>query len=75
MTDWDHPTFKCTRFNINTPQWYQYSWERDSKKSGVLRAKADLDGDGAVDSAFELKITCDDDDSCDPGQIEDRSKS
>lgn len=72
--DWDHPTFECAHFRMTTPQYFQYWWERTSKRAGMLYAKADLDGDGTVDAEYELPITCDKDGRCDSGTLVDHGK-
>lgn len=56
--DWMHPAFVQAKFESEGPQWFQVQWERTSKLTGVARARADLDGDGAVDLTFELDVTC-----------------
>ena len=56
--DWDQPAWKCMGFQMRDPQYFQYQWERSSDTTGVLRARADLDGDGAAEITLELPVSC-----------------
>jgi hypothetical protein len=56
--DWGDPAFKCLKFSMSEPQYFQYQWVLKSPTSGVARAVADLDGDGKPDSTIELDVTC-----------------
>ena len=55
--DWSG-TWQLIRFSMSTPQCFQYQWERTSATQGVVRAVADLDGDGKIDTRYELPIGC-----------------
>jgi len=57
-TDWSGPGWRELKFDISTPQYFQYQWERTSATSGVARATCDLDGDGKADVTFEVPVTC-----------------
>ena len=57
-SEWSEPAHTCAGFSLSTPQYFQYGWEQRSESLGVARATADLTGDGAADSEFELDVTC-----------------
>jgi hypothetical protein len=57
-SDWSEPAHTCAGFSLSTPQYFQYGWEQRSESAGQARATADLNGDGAADSEFELEVTC-----------------
>lgn len=57
-TDWDDPSFKCMKFSMLDPQYFQYQWVSKGPTSGTARAVADLNGDGTPDSTLELDVTC-----------------
>jgi type IV pilus assembly protein PilA len=57
-SDWNEPAHVCARFSLSTPQYFQYGWEQRSEALGVARATADMTGDGAIDTEFELEVTC-----------------
>jgi len=57
--DWaDDPTLSCTGFSMSGAQYFQYQWVLDSPNSGHVQASADLDGDGAIESHFRLRVDC-----------------
>ena len=58
LTDWSDPAFACAKFAVVGPQYFQYQWERLSPSGGVVRAVADLDGDG-VEMRFAVTVACD----------------
>ncbi len=57
-SDWAEPAHTCAGFALSSPQYFQYSWEQRSDSAGVVRATADLTGDGVADADFELDVTC-----------------
>lgn len=57
-SDWADPAFKAAHFQLTTPQYFQYAWERKTPTQGTARARADFDGDGKVDVTIELDVTC-----------------
>jgi hypothetical protein len=57
-TDWDDEAFKCSRFSMSEPQFFQYQWERQTPTSGAVRARADFDGDGKADVDLSLPVQC-----------------
>jgi hypothetical protein len=57
-SDWDSPSFKCMKFALSEPQYFQVQWVLKSPTSGTARAVADLDGDGTPDSVIEKDVTC-----------------
>jgi hypothetical protein len=58
LADWTDPAFACAKFAVAGPQYFQYQWERSSSGRGVVRATADLDGDG-VETRFTVAVICD----------------
>lgn len=58
LADWSDPAFACAKFAVVGPQYFQYQWERLSPSRGVVKATADLDGDG-VETRFSVAVTCD----------------
>lgn len=56
--DWADPAFKAAHFQLTTPQYFQYVWERKTPTQGTARARADFDGDGKVDVTIEADVTC-----------------
>jgi type IV pilus assembly protein PilA len=53
-TEWaNDPGFSCLRFEMTTPQYYQYDYSRVGS-SFTAAARGDLDGDGIL-STFETK--------------------
>lgn len=56
--DWSEAAHICGGFRLSAPQYFQYSWELRAPTDGMLHARADLDGDGVVDSALDLAVTC-----------------
>jgi hypothetical protein len=58
-SDWSDPAFMCARFSLSEPQFFQYQWILVTPgELGTVRAEADLNGDGAVDVAFEQDVSC-----------------
>ena len=57
-TDWDAPAYKCAHFSMTMPQYYRYQWVRTSATEGNVLGEADLDGDGKVDDAITVHLTC-----------------
>jgi hypothetical protein len=58
-SDWQDEAFTCSGFHLDWAQHFQYRWEcTDAKKSGVVSAEADLDGDGSVDQTITMKVVC-----------------
>jgi hypothetical protein len=56
--DWSEPAHKCAGFSLSEPQYFQYQWELRSANEGVVKAIADLDGDGIMDSVLGVGIVC-----------------
>jgi hypothetical protein len=59
-TDWNDTAFACAGFHMLRPQHFVYQWRRDDggAEQGAVDAKADLDGDGAVDHELRLRVRC-----------------
>jgi hypothetical protein len=58
-SDWaGQEVFQCAKFSMDMPQYFQYQWIKNSETEGVIRAVADLDGDGTIDQRVEATITC-----------------
>jgi len=68
-SDWTSPAFTCAKFSMSAPQYFQYQWEKVSTTTGVVRARADLDGDGVVDVNLEMEVRCTATRSCTPGAL------
>lgn len=68
-SDWADPAFKAARFEITSPQYFQYVWERTTTTQGTARARADFDGDGKVDVTIELDVTCPSAGACTVGTL------
>lgn len=59
VTDWNDAAFACAGFHMLRPQHFLYQWQRDDgAERGTVDAKADLDGDGAVDHEVRLRVRC-----------------
>ena len=52
------PTLSCSGFSMSGAQYFQYQWVLDTPNSGSVQASADLDGDGAIESHFRLRVDC-----------------
>ena len=52
------PTLSCSGFSMSGAQYFQYQWVLDTPTSGSVQASADLDGDGAIESQFRLRVDC-----------------
>ena len=50
--------FRCAGFSMREPQYFRYEWLRESDAAGVVRAEADLDGDGAAEIRLEHEVVC-----------------
>jgi type IV pilus assembly protein PilA len=57
-SDWASPGWDCIKFQMSTPQYFQYQWVRSSPTEGMVRAQCDLDGDFRADVTFEVPVTC-----------------
>jgi hypothetical protein len=57
-SDWNDEAFRCARFQLVGQQQFQYQWERQSLTTGVARARADFDGDGAPDINLSMSVRC-----------------
>ena len=56
--EWSHQAFRCGGFSMREPQYFRYEWLRESDAAGVVRAEADLDGDGAAEIRLEHEVVC-----------------
>jgi len=68
-SDWTSPAFTCAKFSMTTPQYFQYQWERVSAQSGVVHARADLDGDGVAEVNIEVPVRCSATGECEAGGL------
>ncbi len=57
-SEWRTPGWDCIKFEMSTPQYFQYQWVRTSATAGVVRGVADLDGDGVPEVQLESEVTC-----------------
>jgi type IV pilus assembly protein PilA len=57
-SDWASPGWDCIKFQMNTPQYFQYQWVRNSPTEGTVRGLCDLDGNHQPDVTFEVPVTC-----------------
>jgi hypothetical protein len=64
-SDWDDAAYRCADFRLLEPQPFQLQWVLNEKpksdwatSQGVVRAEADLDGDGKVDHVVETEVAC-----------------
>jgi hypothetical protein len=55
--DWSG-TWHDIHYSMPDPQYFQYHWQRTSAAQGVVRAVADLNGDGSADAQLELSVQC-----------------
>ena len=56
--DWSAPAYTCGSFSVSMPQYFQYEWTLVTPTSGKAIARADLNGDGAVDQEFSVVVSC-----------------
>lgn len=56
--DWVDHAFRCASFSPERPQWFRYQFLRLNDAAGIVRAEADFDGDGAVDTWIEVDVVC-----------------
>jgi len=52
------PTLSCSGFSMSGAQYFQYQWLLETPSSGAVQATADLDGDGAIESQFRVRVDC-----------------
>lgn len=57
-SEWTSPGWDCIKFQMSTPQYFQYQWVRSSPTEGTVRALCDLDGNHEPDVTFEVPVTC-----------------
>ncbi len=57
-TDWESPSWRCIKFSMMMPQYFQYQWVKENDTAGKVVAKADLNGDGSADAHLETPVTC-----------------
>jgi type II secretory pathway pseudopilin PulG len=57
-SDWASPGWDCIKFQMSTPQYFQYQWVRSSPTEGTVRGLCDLDGNHQPDVTFEVPVTC-----------------
>ena len=58
-SEWSQdPTLGCSGFSMSGAQYFQYQWVLETPTSGSVQASADLDGDGAIESRFSLRVDC-----------------
>lgn len=56
--DWDDPSFECADYRLKEPQRMQYRWYKHGESVGTVEARGDLDGNGAPDTWYEIRVTC-----------------
>jgi hypothetical protein len=56
--EWSAATYACAHFDMSTPQYFQYEWQKVSATEGKAFARADLDGDGKAEIVYEMPVTC-----------------
>jgi hypothetical protein len=57
-SDWSDPTFRCAGFSRTSPQYFQYQWARLDAAHGVVTARADLDGNGVIETGYDVAVSC-----------------
>lgn len=68
-SDWQDEAFRCARFQLVGQQQFQYQWERQTPTTGVARAHADFNGDGAPDVNLSIYVQCERSRNCSYGAI------
>jgi hypothetical protein len=59
LEDWKDEAYRCADFHLTRPQRFQYQWVRQaSGLQGEVRARADWNGDGTVDTEVRLPVRC-----------------
>jgi hypothetical protein len=59
LADWNDDVFRCADFHLSRPQRFQYQWLlAASGNEGEVVARADYDGDGAIDHEIRLPVSC-----------------
>lgn len=77
--EWQAPAFTCVGYTFSAPdQSFQYQWEKKDDTDGVVRARADFDGDGVAEATYEQEVICtkaaDGKMHCKPGAFADLAK-
>jgi hypothetical protein len=70
--EWNDEAYTCGHFSLSDPQYFQYQWVRTSPTLGVVRAMADLDGDGQPEFRLEQEVICVENGSCTVGPLVER---
>jgi len=56
--EWSAPAYRCARFTLMDPQYFQYQWVRLDPNAGNVAGQADFDGDGVADVTVVSTVMC-----------------